>query len=311
MSNYLDDFDDVTKLVSSFYDQFPYYRGGYGDFLSDSCQWYWSLEKVHEVYSSVFPSLKRKFESIRILDAGCGTGITTNYLAHQNPGSEILAVDISGESIAIATNRLSSSRGKELCRVRFEQIDFMKIKNQEPFNYINSYGVFNHLKDPLEGFFALESLLHKGGIAHVFIPADSGRWLIRRAKEVFAMLELDCNNNGLYLAKQLLEDLPKGNKLRAKFEENFNHSFFSEEMFADMFLHPLETDFNLERLFCLIKQTSLTFLGFSNSGLWDISRLLKGDLLERAKQMSKEKRWRIIEKLDSEIGFYDFFLLKE
>ena len=39
--------------------------------------------------------LKQIKHNQSVLDAGCGTGVSTDYLAHLNPGSEILAIDIS------------------------------------------------------------------------------------------------------------------------------------------------------------------------------------------------------------------------
>ena len=36
--------------------------------------------------------VKRLPKTALVLDAGCGTGVSTDYLAHLNPGAEILAV---------------------------------------------------------------------------------------------------------------------------------------------------------------------------------------------------------------------------
>ncbi|MFM7435461.1 MAG: SAM-dependent methyltransferase, partial [Vulcanococcus sp.] len=80
--------------------------------------------------------------------------------------------------------------------------------------------------------------------------------------------------------------------------------------FADMYLHPQETSYNLERLMAFVASADLQFAGFSNPAVWDPARLLQGDLLARAQALPPLQRWRLVEDLDPDISHFEFFLAK-
>ena len=75
-----------------------------------------------------------------------------------------------------------------------------------------------------------------------------------------------------------------------------------------MYLHPQETSYNLERLFAFIETAGLHFAGFSNPEVWDPSRLLQGELLERAQALPPRQQWELVEQLDPDISHFEFFL---
>ena len=47
----------------------------------------------------------RRGEKLRILDAGCGTGLSTLALARLNPGSAVLGIDVSPRALELAGKR--------------------------------------------------------------------------------------------------------------------------------------------------------------------------------------------------------------
>jgi hypothetical protein len=77
-----------------------------------------------------------------------------------------------------------------------------------------------------------------------------------------------------------------------------------------MYLHPQECSYSLERLLRFVAGSGLTFAGFSNPEVWDLARLLQGELLERAMGLSDVERWRLVEELDPDISHLEFFLTK-
>jgi hypothetical protein len=81
-------------------------------------------------------------------------------------------------------------------------------------------------------------------------------------------------------------------------------------VFADMYVHPQEIDYNIDSLFELIDASGLEFIGFSNPNYWNLERLIgdSPELLERASQLSDRQRYRLIELLDPEMSHYEFFL---
>ena len=44
--------------------------------------------------------------------------------------------------------------------------------------------------------------------------------------------------------------------------------------------------------------------------MWDLNRLLSGELLERAAMLPKREQWLLVEDLDPEISHFEFFVAK-
>ena len=301
---------DQSSIISEFYDRFPYP----GDVLKDEppngFNWRWSFDNVHAFCTGALPTQICSTKSLRILDAGCGSGVSTDYLAHLNPGSEILAVDISKGTLSVAMERLNRSCGEDKVKLQFKNENILNIKGEGLFDYINSVGVLHHLSDPLEGLKALGALLNPGGIIHLFVYADGGRWEIRRIQRALKTMGVINDRNDIQLARDLLQNLPKSNRLRRNHEEKWLVDCQSDINFADMYLHPREITFNLETLFQLIEDSKLHFLGFSNPVNWSIERFLKGDLLDRVNVMTTMQKFQLVETLNPDISHFEFFLSK-
>ncbi|NCV92605.1 MAG: DUF3458 domain-containing protein, partial [Synechococcaceae bacterium WB7_3xG_012] len=116
--------------------------------------------------------------------------------------------------------------------------------------------------------------------------------------------------DGLRLGRQLFTELPEHNRLRRHHEQRWAIDCAADANFADMYLHPQETSYNLERLMAFVASADLDFAGFSNPEVWDPARLLKGELLERAQALPPEAQWRLVEDLDPDISHFEFFLSK-
>ena len=297
--------DAATPVVSAFYDRFPYPADALQDGAPPGYNWRWCLDSAFSAVTGSLPVAKAPW---RILDAGCGTGVSTDYLAHLNPGSEILAVDISAGTLAVARERLRRSGGDQRSKVRVVQRSLLDLEGEGPFDYINSVGVLHHLREPEAGLQALARLLSPGGLLHLFLYADGGRWEIHRSQRALGLLGVGTGAEGLRLGRHLFAALPETNRLRRHHEQRWALDTAADANFADMYLHPQETSYNLERLFAFIGCTDLQFAGFSNPEVWDPARLLEGELLERAQGLSARQRWQLVEELDPEISHFEFFL---
>ena len=290
--------DAATPVVSAFYDRFPYPADALQDGAPPGYNWRWCLDSAFSAVTGSLPVAKAPW---RILDAGCGTGVSTDYLAHLNPGSEILAVDISAGTLAVARERLRRSGGDQRSKVRVVQRSLLDLEGEGPFDYINSVGVLHHLREPEAGLQALARLLSPGGLLHLFLYADGGRWEFHRSQRALGLLGVGTGAEGLRLGRHLFAALPETNRLRRHHEQRWALDTAADANFADMYLHPQETSYNLG---C----TDLQFAGFSNPEVWDPARLLEGELLERAQGLSARQRWQLVEELDPEISHFEFFL---
>ena len=301
--------DVATPVVSAFYDRFPYPGDPLQDGPPPGYNWRWCHDSVLAFVRGGLQSRDSTPGSIRILDAGCGTGVSTDYLCHLNPGAEILAVDISAGALDVARERLRRSGGAEQVRsLRQEQRSLLDLDDEGCFDYINSVGVLHHLRDPLAGLKALGQRLAPHGLMHLFLYADAGRWEIHRTQQALELLQAGIGAEGLRLGRELLSELPETNRLRRSHEQRWALDTHADANFADMYLHPQETSYDLEGLMGLIKSSGLYFAGFSNPSVWDPARLLKGDLLSRAQSLPPSDQWALVEQLDPDISHFEFFV---
>lgn len=300
--------DAATPVVSAFYDRFPYPGDPLQDGPPPGYNWRWCVDSARAAALGSLPPAPRRW---RILDAGCGTGVSSDYLCHLNPGSRLLAVDISAGALEVARERLRRS-GAAACveELRIEQRSLLDLEGEGEFDYINSVGVLHHLREPEAGLQALAARLAPGGVLHLFLYADGGRWEIHRTQRALELLDAGTGAEGLRLGRQLFESLPAENRLRRHHEQRWALDTAADANFADMYLHPQETSYNLERLFAFIDQSGLEFAGFSNPQVWDPARLLQGPLLERARGLNDRQRWQLVEELDPDISHFEFFLAR-
>ena len=298
--------DAATPVVSAFYDRFPFPGDPLQDGPPPGYNWRWCHRSVlAAVYGAIPPGLDQP----RILDAGCGTGVSTDYLCHLNPGASVLGIDISEGALAVARDRCQRSEAAgQVSSLRQEQRSLLDLDGEGPFDYINSVGVLHHLDQPQAGLRALADLLSPTGLLHLFLYADAGRWEIHRTQRALNLLGAGTGPDGLRFGRQLLETLPEGNRLARHHRERWAVDCAADANFADMYLHPQETSYNLERLFAFIDTAGLQFAGFSNPEIWDPARLLQGELLERALALPQRLQWQLIEQLDPDISHFEFFL---
>jgi SAM-dependent methyltransferase len=298
--------DAATPVVSAFYDRFPYPGDPLQDGPPPGYNWRWCVDSVVAAVHGALPAPPRPW---RILDAGCGTGVSTDYLCHLNPGARVLAVDISAGALAVARERTSRSGAAErVASLRIEQRSLLDLAGEGPFDYINSVGVLHHLDQPEAGLRALAPLLRPGGLLHLFLYADGGRWEIHRTQRALALMGVGTGPEGLRLGRELFATLPETNRLRRHHEQRWALDTAADANFADMYLHPQETSYDLERLFRFVDQPGLGFAGFSNPEVWDPARLLQGELLERAQALPARQQWALVESLDPDISHFEFFL---
>ena len=304
--------DAATPVVSAFYDRFPYPGDPLQDGPPPGYNWRWCVDSARAFAAGVLPpAIGAQPRPWRILDAGCGTGVSTDYLCHLNPGASVLAVDISAGALEVARERTRrSGAATQVQELRIEQRSLLDLAGEGPFDYINSVGVLHHLREPELGLRALAALLRPGGLLHLFLYADGGRWEIHRTQRSLTRLGVDSGPEAIRMGRELFSVLPASNRLRRHHEQRWALDTQADVNFADMYLHPQETSYNVRTLMAFVAQAELEFVGFSNPEVWDPARLLSGGLLDRARSLPEQERWALIEDLDPDISHFEFFLSK-
>jgi SAM-dependent methyltransferase len=306
--------DAATPVVSAFYDRFPYPGDPLQDGPPPGYNWRWCIDSVVAAVRGALPPRPAGGgpRPWRVLDAGCGTGVSTDYLCHLNPEASVLAVDISAGALEVAGERLRRSGARERVReLRVERRSLLDLSEEGEFDAINSVGVLHHLARPEAGLRALAERLAPQGLLHLFLYADGGRWEIHRTQRALGLLGAGNGAAGLRLGRELLSQLPPSNRLRRHHEERWALDTAADANFADMYLHPQETSFTLASLLAFLGEANLHLAGFSNPEVWDPARLLSGELLERALALPERQRWELVEALDPDISHFEVFLSRE
>jgi SAM-dependent methyltransferase len=300
---------DVSQAVQKLYDTYPFPPDPLLDEIPPGYNWRWQWQASHSFCLGQMADRS----DVRILDAGCGTGVSTEYLVHLNPQANVVAIDISAGTLAVAKERCRRS-GAE--RVEFHHLSLFDV-DQLPgqFDLINSVGVLHHTADPKGGIQALAKKLAPGGLLHIFVYGEVGRWEISLMQKAIAMLQGEQKGNykdGVKVGREIFANLPETNRLVTREKSRWSLENQRDECFADMYVHPQEIDYNAETIFELIDAAGLEFMGFSNPQFWQLERLLgkAPDLMERAAGLSERQRYRLIELLDPEVTHYEFFLGK-
>ncbi|MEM6449058.1 MAG: class I SAM-dependent methyltransferase [Cyanobacteria bacterium P01_D01_bin.105] len=297
----------ISSAVAKLYDTYPFPPEPLLDEAPPGYNWRWHWPSAY----SFCAGRKPESDQVRILDAGCGTGVGTEYLVHLNPGAEVVGIDLSAGAISVATERCQRSGAD---RVTFHNLSIYDVE-QIPgeFDLINCVGVLHHMPDPIRGIKALAGKLKPGGILHIFVYAELGRFEIALMQEAIGLLQGDRRGDytdGVSVGRQLFSALPEENRLRKREETRWALENQRDECFADMYVHPQEIDYNVKTLFELIDASGLDFVGFSNPQYWELWRLINAapDLIERAGNLGERDRYRLIELLDPEVTHYEFFL---
>ena len=303
----MDTEQDTSTAVQRLYDTYPFPPEPLLDEPPPGYNWRWNWLAAYSFCTGQKPPR----QDVRILDAGCGTGVGTEYLVHLNPQASVVGIDLSGGALEVARERCRRSGAD---RVEFHHLSLYEAEQLEgEFDLINCVGVLHHLPDPIRGIQSLAAKLAPGGLMHIFVYAELGRWEIQLMQKAIALLQGNQRGDyqdGVKVGRQLFESLPENNRLVKREKERWSLENHRDANFADMYVHPQEIDYNIETLFELIDASGLEFIGFSNPQYWQLERLVgkNPELLERAKGLSQRECYRLIELLDPELTHYEFFL---
>lgn len=137
----------------------------------------------------------------RVLEAGCGVGAQTVTLARNSPGAAITSIDISGESLVVAQQRVEAAG---LTNVVFERADIFDLPYPPAsFDHVFVCFVLEHLRDPEGALAALRGVTRPGGTLTV-IEGDHGSTFFhpesadaRRTIECLVQLQADAGGDSL------------------------------------------------------------------------------------------------------------------
>ncbi|MEO6811118.1 MAG: class I SAM-dependent methyltransferase, partial [Isosphaeraceae bacterium] len=136
------------------------------DRMDDGLHFGWSWHRYRYAY--------RRSDALRILDAGCGTGLTTLTLARLNPGSTVIGLDASAPSLDLAKQRLAVARDLDVSFLQHD-LETPMPGGLGPFDFIVCRRVLGQVDDPGVILKHLSRGLDHRGLILATFPARGGR----------------------------------------------------------------------------------------------------------------------------------------
>ena len=93
------------SAVQRLYNTYPFPPEPLLDEPPPGYNWRWNWTAAYNFCTGRKPPS----QEVRILDAGCGTGVGTEYLILLNPQSEVVGIDLSEKALEIAKERCQRS----------------------------------------------------------------------------------------------------------------------------------------------------------------------------------------------------------
>lgn len=248
--------DSVSDGVRKQYEQNPYPRWSslpvhlerltFPDFLG---------RRLPGVDPQTLPG--RSGTTVRVLNAGCGTGQHPINMVLRVRSLNVLAVDLSLSSLAHAVRK---ARDLGVSDIRFAQADILELGSTGlRFDVIESMGVLHHLASPASGLATLCSLLEEGGLIRLGLYSEAGRRSVIACREDIGRRQLESSAERIRAYRAELKAASADDPRRGAMTFA---DFYSLSECRDLLFHVQEHQFTLPKLRELIEQTGLEFLGF-------------------------------------------------
>lgn len=189
----------------------------------------------------------------KILVAGCGTGREASVLARTAPDADVLAIELSDASLALAREHCAGQPN-----LRFLRHDLHAVADLgERFDYISCGGVLHHLPDPEAGWAALVGVLAPGGAMRVALYSRMARLSVAAARQRLGDLMTQPVNDDLIreARRRLIADPVDG--------VTNSRDFFSTAGVHDLLFHTHEDGFDIPRIARAIDALGLRLLRFA------------------------------------------------
>ncbi|MDB9340545.1 MULTISPECIES: class I SAM-dependent methyltransferase [Cyanophyceae] len=211
-----------------------------------------------------------------ILDAGCGTGYKSLMLAGANPGSKIVGIDISAESIKLAQQRLEY-HGFDHAEFHFLSLEDLPSLDYQ-FDYINCDELLYLLPDITVGLKAMKAVLKPDGIIRTNLHSSLQRGDFFRAQKLFAMMGLTEGNPGemeVEIVSETMKALKDNVQLKAKtWKSNFEKEE-GEEIILMNYLLQGDKGYTVPEMFSALADSELEFISMVNWRQWQLLDLFQ------------------------------------
>lgn len=220
------------------------------------------LEQInHYLYNG-----KKNFNNFRVLVAGCGIGgdvVSLGFLLKEYKGSNILAIDISPESLRITKERIKLYN---LDNIEVREMSLLDINPKDfgYFDFIVCIGVLHHLEYPQSGLNKLRQVLKPDGGMYIMVYGEIGRTGVYQMQDLLNMVNKNTNNfaNKIINFKNIYSILPSSNLLK-KTENVIRDHNTGDNGIIDELLNLQDRAYTVSELYKFVKSVGMNIVEFS------------------------------------------------
>ena len=251
--------DNVSLKVREQYEENPYPRWEHG-VLHDKKL---SVQEFVRGLDLKIKPLDNSSNHLQVLVAGCGTGQHSISVATRFKNCEVIAADLSLNSLTYA-KRKSLEMG--VLNIDYVQADILDIVSLgQKFDIIETVGVLHHMQDPVLGWRTLVKCLKPGGLMRIGLYSHIARQPIVKIRKEIAGTKLKFNNEDIKKFRQTIIKSDEEDHALLKRSEDF----YNLSGFRDLLFHVQEHSFSLPQIQKILLQLELNFCGFENRFIKD------------------------------------------
>ena len=264
--------------------------------LVSNWQWF-DPSHAHRLF---WPDREYKPE-MDILVAGCGTNQAA-VIAYTNPSARVVAIDVSGPSLAhhqVLKERYGL-RNLDLHRLPIEDVGNLG----RDFDLIISTGVLHHIADPGRGMAVLGRCLRPDGVAAIMLYARYGRLGVEMLQGVFRDMGFGQDEASLQMVRATLSSLapdhPVGSYLAIAPDLAYDAGL------VDTFLHGRERSYTIDDCIALAEDAGLIFQDLFLKAPYYPPSSPEGGVMNAISQLPERRQWAVMERLNFRNGCHFF-----
>jgi tetratricopeptide (TPR) repeat protein/SAM-dependent methyltransferase len=244
--------DDVSKAVQAQYEENPYprWRAVTRGVVQD-------IEQRVQRWCPEYTAPAELGGPLRVLVAGCGTGMDAIDTALHLNNVQVTAIDLSRASLAFGMRKAEEYALENL---RFQHQDILELEGSgDRYHVIISNGVLHHMQDPGAGLGRLVELLIPQGLIKLALYSRLARGPLLEAGERIRASGFAPRKSDIRAFRQrVLEEGPHGPLA----ELTGSTDFYSASDCRDLLFHVHEEQMTLPGIRSLLEDKGLAFLGF-------------------------------------------------
>lgn len=231
---------------------------------------------IHNIVTPYYLKYQKVIETEGklILDAGCGSGYKALALAEANPGSKIIGIDFSEESIKLARQRLEyhGIKNAEFYAISIEELPKLGLE----FDYINCDDVLYLLSDIVGGLQSMKAVLKPEGIIRANLHSRLQREQFYRSQQIFKMMglmEATPGETEIEIVRDIFKALKDGLDMKIQIWKSDLEN--NEEYILANYLLQNDKGFTIPEMFSAFQEAELDFISMVNWPHWDLMDLFK------------------------------------